>query len=145
MGEMAPEVVGALGAAGWVPGRRVDVEPWRRMFAGSGLDMHPAAEAFLAESGGLRVDVSGPGITVASTPFDLDPAPCQGEEGRFLGWRERTGRRLHPLGELDHGRFFLGIDERTEIYLVETWVAAFGPVDRALEALVLGIRPTEVG
>lgn len=141
---MNPEVEEVLRAAGWARGRRVDVEPWRRMFAEGGLAMHPAAEEFLAEFGGLSVNVSGSGITKAKEPFEVDPELCLDEEGRFLGWGARIGRQLYPVGELDHGRFLLGIDERTEIYLVETWVATFGPAQEALEGLVLGVMPTVV-
>ncbi|WP_448698815.1 hypothetical protein [Streptomyces avidinii] len=48
------------------------------------------------------------------------------------------------LGELDHGRFFLGIDEVGVIYLVETWVASFGPMPHAMENLVLGVVPRRI-
>ncbi len=106
--------------------------------------MHDAAEAFLREFGGLTVDVSGPGITCARTPFELDPERARGEEDRFLEWGVSIGRRLFPLGELDQGRFFLAIDEVDEIYLVETWIARFGPVPQALENLVLGVAPRRI-
>jgi hypothetical protein len=82
---MNPEVAATLRTAGWTPGRRVDVEPWRRI-----------------------------------------------------------GRQLYPVGELDRGRFFLGIDARTEIYLVEAWVATYGPMPQALENLVLGVKATTI-
>ncbi|GAB2459652.1 hypothetical protein GCM10027162_64180 [Streptomyces incanus] len=106
--------------------------------------MHDPAESFLQEFGGLTVNVSGPGITCARTPFELDPELACGEDDRFLEWGESIGRRLFPLGELDHGRFFLAIDEVNEIYLVETWVASFGPMPQALENLVLGVTPRRI-
>lgn len=90
------------------------------------------------------MSVSGPGISCARTPFALDPELARGEEGRFIEWGEEIGRHLYPLGELDHGRFFLGIDERSVIYLVETWVASFGPMPHALENLVLGVAPRPI-
>ncbi|MFD3998764.1 hypothetical protein [Streptomyces sp. NPDC058548] len=37
--------------------------------------------------------------------------------------------------ELDHGRFFLGIDEVGVVYLVETWVDSFGPMPYTMESL----------
>jgi hypothetical protein len=92
--------------------------------------LHDAAEAFLQEFGGLTVNVSGPGISCARTPFELDPELAWGEDDRFTEWGEAIGRHLCPLGELDHGRFFLGIDEVGVIYLVETWVASFGAMLR---------------
>ncbi|MGW2934055.1 SUKH-3 domain-containing protein [Streptomyces sp. NPDC001156] len=112
------------------------------MFERTGLSMHDAAEAFLREFGGLAVNVSGPGISRARQPFELDPELTWGsEEGRFLEWGESIGRQLFPVGEHDHGRFFLAIDEVSEIYLVETWVASFGPMPQALENLILGVAP----
>ncbi|MFG2813696.1 SUKH-3 domain-containing protein [Streptomyces sp. NPDC048410] len=144
MSAWTPEVVEVLEASGWVPGRRVDTDGWRAMFEPHGLAMHDAAAAFLREFGGLTVRVSGPGITCARTPFELDPELARGEEDRFLDWGESIGRRLFPLGELDHGRFFLAIDEAAEIYLVEGWLACFGPAPQALENLVRGVAPRRI-
>lgn len=45
---------------------------------------------------------------------------------------------------VDHGRFLLAIDEVGVIYLVETWVASFGPMPQAMENLVLGIAPRRI-
>ena len=120
----------------------MDTGRWRSMFERTGLSMHEAAETFLREFGGLIVDIGGPGISCAREPFELDPEltwDC--EEDRFLDWSETIGRRLFPLGELDHRRFFLAIDEVSEIYLVETWVASFGRMPEALENLILGVAP----
>lgn len=49
-----------------------------------------------------------------------------------------------PVGELDGGRFFLGLDETSELYVVEAWVASFGTMPVAMDRLVLGVMPTEV-
>ncbi|TGN81517.1 hypothetical protein E5083_03100 [Streptomyces bauhiniae] len=144
MNDWTPEVAEVLETAGWQPGRRVDTGRWRSMFEPVGLAMHDAAETFLREFGGLTVHVTGPGITCARTPFELDPELAWGEEDRFLQWGEHLGRRLFPLGELDHGRFFLAIDEATEIHLVETWTASFGPAPQALKNLVLGVAPRRI-
>ncbi|MEU9334265.1 SUKH-3 domain-containing protein [Streptomyces sp. NPDC048290] len=134
-----------LRAAGWAPGRNVPTGGWRAALEASGLvRMHRAARGFLAEFGGLRVRVDGPGITCARTPFHFDPGLLTGEEDRFADWSAALGRAVFPIGELDEGRFFLGIDERGEVYLLETWVARFGPVRDALEKLVLGIAPERV-
>ncbi|MFE5947112.1 SUKH-3 domain-containing protein [Streptomyces sp. NPDC056480] len=133
-----------LEASGWAPGRMVDTARWRTRFAALGFDMHAAALAFLKEFGGLTVNVSGPGISCARTPFELDPELAWGDEDRFTEWGEAIGRRLYPLGELDHGRFFLGIDEVGVIYLVEGWIADFGPMPRAMENLALGVAPRAI-
>ncbi|MEU5334215.1 SUKH-3 domain-containing protein [Streptomyces asoensis] len=144
MSSWSPRVEAVLKASGWTPGRRVDTSRWRSLFESVGLSMHDAAQAFLQEFGGLTVNVSGPGISCARTPFELDPELAWGEEDRFAQWGEAIGRRLYPLGELDHGRFFLGIDEAGVVHLVETWVAGFGPMPDAMENLVLGVAPRRI-
>jgi SUKH-3 immunity protein len=91
------------------------------------------------------VNISGPGINRAREPFYLDPMLVwNSEEGRFAEWGAEIGRHLFPVGELDNGRFFLGLDEYTELYLVETWVASFGPMPAGLDNLVLGVAPTVI-
>ncbi|MGW4196470.1 SUKH-3 domain-containing protein [Streptomyces sp. NPDC005004] len=135
-----------LRAAGWFPGRCVSVEPWRERLEASGeVRMHEAARSFLAEFGGLSVRIGGPGVTCAKSPFGFEPGFLVGEEDRFADWSRTIGRDLFPIGELDEGRFFLGIDQHGEIHLVETWVATFGPVRDALEKLVLGCGPETIG
>lgn len=134
-----------LRRAGWEPGRRVDTSGWRNRLEASGqVRMHDAADRFLTEFGGLDVRIDGPGVSSAREPFELDPWHLDGEEGRFAGWGEQLGKSLFPIGELDRGRFFLGISEVGEILLVETWVASFGIGDQALESLVLGVRPEQL-
>jgi SUKH-3 immunity protein len=135
------EVENTLRASGWQPGRAVDTGEWRRALDGSGFRMHDAAEQFLSEFGGLTVDISGPGVSCARTPFELDPTLAIGEDDRFSEWGEDIGENLFPLGELDRGRFFLGISESGEIYLVSDWLASFGVGNEALERLILGIAP----
>lgn len=61
-----------------------------------------------------------------------------------MEWGEAIGRNLYPIGELDHGRFFLGIDEVGVIYLVEGWIAGFGPMPQAMENLILGVAPRTI-
>lgn len=105
--------------------------------------MSEAAERFLSEFVDLVFDISGPGISVARAPFHFDPRLLEGEDDRFNAWGAVMGETLSPLGELENGRFFLGITESGEIYLVETWVASFGRGRQALENLICGVRPTE--
>lgn len=65
-----------LRAAGWYPGRKVDVGSWAAEFAARGIVMHDAARRFLEGFGGLNVEIGGPGISCAREPFELDPAAC---------------------------------------------------------------------
>ncbi|MYS22381.1 SUKH-3 immunity protein [Streptomyces sp. DvalAA-14] len=134
-----------LRAAGWRPGRRFPIDRWRETLEKTGLVlMHDAAKAFLTEFGGLDIQISGPGISVAKTSFNFDLENVIGEEDRFADWSETIGHAIFPIGELDQGRFFLGIDENSEIYLVETCLATFGPARQALEKLILGIAPLSI-
>jgi hypothetical protein len=142
MGRFPRRTERALRKAGWRPGRRVDPRQWCSEI--KGIALHPAAEAFLTEFGGLDMRIGGLGRTSAREPFTLDPSLCTGEEGRFLDWSGWIGRSLYPLGELDHGRFFLGIDEEAEIYLVIDWLARFGRGDDGLTALCEGVKPVEI-
>lgn len=114
------------------------------MFEAAGIVMHDAAQTFLQAFGGLTVSHGGPGISRAREPFELDPELAWGEDDRFSEWSDELGKELFPLGELDHGRFFLGIDECSEIYLVEAWVASFGSMPHALENLILGVMPRRI-
>jgi hypothetical protein len=138
------ETESILVAAGWKPGRRVDVSAWRDQLEGRGLTMHDAAERFLQEFGGMDVRASGSGVTSAKEPFQFDPTLALGEEDSFELWSRRSGHSLFPLGELDRGRFFLGIDEEGEIYLVSGWLARFGKFDAGLESLARGIMAEDV-
>ncbi|MEV1113516.1 SUKH-3 domain-containing protein [Actinosynnema sp. NPDC049800] len=129
----------ALRAAGWYPGRQVDTTPWRVHFEPVGLHLHQAAQRFLGEFGGLAFDIGGPGITSAKEPFELDPILCDGEEDRFEGWGDHVDRSLFPIGELDHGRFLLGIDEHGFLYVVADFLMRFSAHVSGLEELLLGV------
>jgi hypothetical protein len=129
----------ALRTAGWHPGRRVDTTLWRDCFEPVGLPLHEAAQRFLAEFGGLTFEISGPGITRAKEPFELDPTLCDGEDDRFRGWGHRIDRSLFPVGVLDDGLFFLGIDEDGFLYVVVDFLMRFGAGVRGMEDLLLGV------
>ncbi|MFE3267477.1 hypothetical protein [Streptomyces sp. NPDC059215] len=49
------------------------------------------SDAFLHEFGGLTVNVSGPGISCARAPFELDPEPAWGEDDRFTEGAKQSG------------------------------------------------------
>jgi hypothetical protein len=137
-------VEAVLRESGWVPGRAVATKAWRAQFETEGLEMHPAAELFLTEFGGLAIDVRGPGVTTARAPSNFDPRLCIGEGDRFLGWGARLGRSIYPVGDHDDGRFFLGIDEQDVLYLVGDWIGTFGRSADAIAELVEGYAPTAI-
>ena len=141
MARFALETETVLRNAGWAPGRQTDISAWVAEWEKVGVSAHDAAQSFLREFGGLSVDISGPGITVARTPFELDPEQCEGEDDRFLDWSEDIGHSLFPIGVLDMGRYFLGIDENSEVYALELWVASYGRMPEAMDNLITGVRP----
>ncbi|MFI7121936.1 SUKH-3 domain-containing protein [Amycolatopsis sp. NPDC049868] len=142
MTRFSAEVEHVLRSSGWEPGRHVDTTVWRRTLEADGLvHMHEAAERFLAEFGGLRVNLSGGGVSRAREPFEFNPGDVESETDRFADWGTHLGMNLFPIGEFDRGRYFLGISEHAEIVLVETWVASFGTGDTGLENLILGVAP----
>ncbi|MER7534656.1 SUKH-3 domain-containing protein [Streptomyces sp. NPDC097704] len=127
-----------LRSSGWFPGRQVDIQAWREGLAE--FSWHVAAERFLAEFGGISVNVSGPGITVAREPFDVDPELAVGEEERFEELSDRFGRRFFPVGEFREGEFLLGIDEDGILYSLGAWAFSLGTSDKALGNLIEGVR-----
>jgi len=142
--ELSPETVAALTDAGWRPRRSVDVDAWRAHFEAAGCVMSPAAEEFLSRFGGLDVRIGGPGLERAREPFDLEPMLCDGEEDRFVDLSRSMGRDLFPVGVFGALRYFLGIDENAEIYLIETEVRSFGRMPGAMDAMVQGRMPVLV-
>jgi hypothetical protein len=145
MNGFAEEAERTLRAFGWSPGRRVDVAEWRVRLEADGFRMHAAAERFLAEFGGLAVWEMGPGVTCTREAFEFDPLLAEGEADRFGEWSRSVGEDLFPLGELDHGRFFLGISASGVIYLVADWLGSFGRFPDGLVNLIMGVAPEPVG
>ncbi|MEC3952999.1 SUKH-3 domain-containing protein [Nocardia sp. CDC153] len=133
-----------LRASGWWPGRQVDTNAWRERLERSGFKWSAAADRFLEEFGGLKVDISGPGITSAREPFELDPTLADGEDDRFAEWSEVIREPIAPVGELDSGRYLLGVSMSGDLYLVADWLASFGRTPQALESLILGKSPVPV-
>jgi len=134
-----------LRAGGWSPGRHISTDAWRDSFAATGLMMHGAAAAFLGEFGGLRFDLTGgagPGSGRAWHSFEVDPMLAwRYAEQRFAACGKRVGRSVFPVGEVNRGQAFLGMDEDTEVYLVNEGIATFGPLPGALDNLVADAMP----
>lgn len=137
MPRFSAEVESVLRQAGWVQDRRVDLTRWKAIM--SNFAWNAAAEEFLAEFGGVRVENDGPGITCARESFEFDPELAIGEEGRFSELSEFFGIGFFPLGEVGQGESFLAIDEEGILYLLGSWAFRLGVGDLALEHLVTGV------
>lgn len=138
MDRFTPSAESALRDAGWRPARRTYVEAWIDHFEERGCVATEAAVDFLVEFGGLDFQIAGRGVDRAREPFDLDPTLCDGNVDRFLDWSTEIGRSLFPIGVMSRDYVCLGIDEFSELYLIESQILSFGRMPQALESLLLG-------
>lgn len=123
-----------LHAAGWVPGRRVDVDGFRTGLQAQGQDLHPAAAAFLMSYGSLRLTPSPYAV------FHFDP--LEALRNRVPAWVKDYGRRvgspLCTIGEAGSGHLILAMSPEGKVYAgfdEELFLIGDSP-ERALEALV---------
>lgn len=138
---MSEQTMNILRRAGWEESRRISVDGWRAVLEEEGFGLNDAAEQFLAEFGGISVPDGGPGQTMYRASFAFDPTLCLGEEDRFAEWSEVLGSVISPIGELEEGRFFLGMDSRGTIYVIADRLGRLGAQESALDALALGRAP----
>lgn len=138
---ISSEASRALRRAGWTEGRVVDTAEWRSVLEQNGFSLNEAAEAFLAEFGGLVVAEAGPGLARFRGALVFDPLACLGEEDRFAEWSQLVDGPLSPVGELEGGRFLLGMDATGAAYAVSDRLGRFGDAETAVDALVLGGAP----
>jgi SUKH-3 immunity protein len=131
--------------AGWTPGRHVPTDDWEAALREhGGFETHPAARKFLAEFGGLAVNVSGPGQNMARQPFRLDPTAAEHEDEMFTDYGEEIGKSLYPVGQLGDGGAYLAIDENGAVYWFMDNIGKLGDTAReALDALVRGVQRYE--
>jgi len=125
--------------AGWWPGRQAKIDGWVAALESEGFRIHPAAQRFLTEFGGLTIHVDGPGVTRYKEPFSLYPTSCSGEEDRITDWGRELGKTFYPLGAFGQRSFFIVMDSDGEVFLMMDDVGALGPGDTALEKLISGI------
>ena len=133
---MDTETTNILAGAGWSAQYQLSSETliaWRNRLAG--FSFHQAAKEALSEFGGLKVDMQGPGLTMARQPFQLDPTLACGEEDLFKHESERLGKPLFPLGEGEGGHYYLAIADDGCIYAI-----GFGCIDLVGESIVSAIE-----
>ncbi|MFC3502245.1 SUKH-3 domain-containing protein [Micromonospora krabiensis] len=142
MPPLSPRLELLLRRAGWFPGRQVDIAPWKESLGD--FAWHAAAEEFLREFGGVRVEVNGPGAAVAQESFEIDPGLAVGEEKRFAELSVRYGLSFFPLGEVGQGEFFLAIDQDGVLYYLSVAVFRLGLRELGLDHLVGGIAAERI-
>lgn len=138
MEEFAPDVELLLRRSGWFPKRSVEISGYKDRLPG--FLWHEAVERFLEEFGGIRIDLQGPGRSVAKEPFEIDPVLAVGEESRFEELSHKIHRQLFPVGEFGQGEFYLAVDQESILYLVGSSVFRLGSPAEGIEKLVLGIQ-----
>ncbi|HET8670259.1 MAG TPA: SUKH-3 domain-containing protein [Candidatus Saccharimonadales bacterium] len=134
-----------LRKAGWYPGRQVPelVSMWKNHPFIADIEMFETAERFLLEFGGITVTQSGPGVTSARSPFEIDPTLAAYQSDLFKEFGRMVDTRLYPLGEAAHGYYFLAIGENGRVYYVMQDIVLAGYTeDEALENLLIGRRVT---
>ena len=138
MSRFSPAVESTLRAAGWAPGRDVSasVSQWERAIPE--YQGFAAARRALSEFEGLVVSASGPGISMARIPVELNPTLARGEDDRLLAF-QAVGP-LFPLGEVENGQHFLAISQEGAVYVVGDAIQRAGSsMEEALGRLICGI------
>jgi len=134
-----------LRQAGWHPGRQVPelVSTWKSHPSIADLEMFETAERFLLEFGGITVTQSGPGVTLARSPFKIDPTLAPYQSDLFKDRGSMVDTRLYPVGEAEDAMYYLAIGENGRVYYVmEDIVLAGYTEDEALENILIGRRVT---
>ena len=131
-----------LAAAGWFPGRQQKemLEDWIISFFNlQEFSLTEAARDALLELGGLRVEQSGAGESVARGSFWFEPTGAWGEYDRFLEFEKFLSSNICPIGEADNGASFLAITEdgRVLCLMDDAWIIGSN-LENALNSLAYG-------
>ncbi|WP_419995879.1 SUKH-3 domain-containing protein [Streptomyces boninensis] len=131
-----------LREAGWHPGRYVPTAEWERALQEHDeFEIHPAAQRFLAEFGGLYIPDRGAGITMGRAEIDLNPALARWDREIYDALRELAGVELYPLGMTDRRNWYLGMTPTGAVYIGRDDVLLLAEDgDRALEKIIQGIK-----
>lgn len=154
MSRFPAEVEIVLRASGWTEGRQVpetSAEAIRIVCAQPGADgsrhvLFPAAEAALAEFGGIFVRQDEAGIELRRRPFAIDPTMAAGTAATLADLGRLLGVGLFPLGVEGDGDAVLAIDEQGRVFAVDHAGEWFlGPtLEAALGTLITGTEPPRV-
>jgi len=132
----------ALRRAGWHPGRSVSTAEWERILRENdeGFAAHDAARRFLAEFGGLTINVNGPGKTMTRSPIRLDPLLAKWDFEIIDVQSEEMGTYLYPLGDTHRGNFYLTMAANGAVYVGLDYPRLLADSgDEALSKLIEGV------
>ncbi|MFF3767746.1 SUKH-3 domain-containing protein, partial [Streptomyces sp. NPDC001922] len=107
-----------LRKAGWRPGRSVPTAEWERVLQEHDeFEIHPDAQRFLAEFGGLSVtEVIVGAITVVRSEVSFDPTLAQWDQEIFEVLSEQAGAELYPVGMTGNRNAYLGMTSAGTVY-----------------------------
>ncbi|WP_040816003.1 SUKH-3 domain-containing protein [Nocardia concava] len=147
-----------LTAAGWTPGRRIDITGWTNRLESEGFQVSRPAAAILKSFGGLTIQP--PNLTTALWPADslfFDPLDvANGMYDRYADFESALGRRMTPLAVNASGTTFLLILDDGRVVsdgilalhqLAPTWPQALDLLvrrHRTPDLLLTYTRPTPV-
>lgn len=128
------EIETILREAGWHPGRSAFPAALPADYT-----LFPIAQRALEEFGGLHVGTCGMGTDFARSDILFEPDLGEGLARHISQTPE--GRRIYPLGEVQHGHSYLFIDEAGVPYLYSVELRKCGDnLDEGLISTLLGIR-----
>ncbi|SEK24549.1 SUKH-3 domain-containing protein [Streptacidiphilus jiangxiensis] len=144
------DVASALAKAGWFPDRKrlPMAEAWAARLSGyvspegHRHTVFPAALEAWAEFGEIAVDLDGPGIEVARTPFAIDPLRGLHQPRTLADLGRSLELPVAPLGEERDGAALLAIDAVGRVYSLDhagEWFLGHS-MDQALTTLINGLR-----
>ncbi|WP_204044621.1 SUKH-3 domain-containing protein [Acrocarpospora phusangensis] len=142
---MHPDVLAAISASGWLPGRQVAIDIWIAQLCEEGYRLSPLAEEVLSSLGGMVVEPinsSGPNFS-NDEPLSFDPiAAGSGHRGLAEEVEGILGGSYFPIGEwLSYSSVFLESEGR----IVATgmgWIWELGKsFEEGLELAVRAHRP----
>lgn len=136
------ESITCLRSAGWSPQRDVShlVVRWESdFFSPNPFCITEAARAALTELGGLWLEQSGPGRSVARRSFGFDPTAADGEQDRFIEFENALDIKLCPIGEADNRETYLAMGDSGQVLCLmdDAWILG-DCIETALNSLILG-------
>lgn len=134
------EIVHILEQGRWYEGRTLPFSLPHELQS----ELFPAAERILREFGGLHVGRAGSGIDMARSDIEFDPYAAAHLVPELREHGLKLQQRLFPLAQFCNAHFYVIIDGRGRIYMLNDELLRLAPsFDQALEFLLLGKKLTE--
>lgn len=139
-------VAAVLRDSGWTDGRRINTADTVDFVCqqvgrhGARFERFDAADAAIAEFGGLYVVQDGPGIVLRRRPFAIDPTRVAATAETLADFGNLLGTRLFPLGLEGEHESIIAIDQSGRVFALDhagEWYLG-DSIDVALSTLITG-------